>query len=133
VVAAAAMRSVLATVADLARLSRSARGPHERVLASIERLRRDWRKPHRLEELAVDAGMSVTYYSALFRRCTGFAPIDFIIRERMQHACRLLDTTDARIGEIAAQCGYADAYYFTRCFRRVMGASPRRYREVPKG
>jgi transcriptional regulator GlxA family with amidase domain len=69
----------------------------------------------------------------LFRRQTGFAPIDFVIRLRVQHACRLLDTTELSIGEIAERVGYPDPYYFTRCFRRVMGRAPRLYRKVPKG
>ena len=77
--------------------------------------------------------MSVTHYSALFRRHGGFAPIDFLIRQRVQHACRLLDTTSLSVGEVAERTGYADPYYFTRCFRRVMGVAPRAYRKVPKG
>jgi transcriptional regulator GlxA family with amidase domain len=109
------------------------RSAAERVAASVAQLRRDWLRPHRLAELATSAGMSVTHYSAHFRRLTGFAPIDFLIRLRVQQACRLLDGTSLPVREIAARAGYEDAYYFARCFRRVMGCSPRRYREVPKG
>jgi transcriptional regulator GlxA family with amidase domain len=103
------------------------------VAVSVETLRRDWQRVHRLDELATAARVSVTHYSALFRRHTGFAPIDFLIRLRVQHACRLLDTTKLPVGEIAERVGYRDPYYFTRCFRRVMGCAPRRYRKVPKG
>lgn len=131
--AAAALRQALSAVAELAMERRGARSARDRVAASIDALRRDWTRPRRLEELATAAGMSVTHYSALFRRRTGFAPIDFLIRLRIQHACRLLDTSRLSVAEIAAQVGYQDAYYFTRCFHRVMGISPRRYRMVPKG
>jgi transcriptional regulator GlxA family with amidase domain len=103
------------------------------VVASVETLRRDWQRPHRLEELATAAGVSVTHYSTLFRHQTGFAPIDFLIRLRVQHACRLLDTTRMSIVEVAERVGYPDPYYFTRCFRRVMGCAPRTYRKVQKG
>ena len=106
---------------------------HERVSASVEKLRREWMRPNRLEELATSAGVSVSHYSALFRRQTGFSPIDFIIRLRIKHACRLLDTTDLSIGQIAARIGFDDAFYFARRFRRVMGCFPRAYRKVQKG
>jgi AraC-like DNA-binding protein len=133
IAAAAALRHALSNVSLRAIAPRATRSAQDRVLASIEMLRRDWQRPHRLEELATAAGVSMTHYSALFRRHTGFAPIDFIIRLRVQHACRLLDTTSLSVGEIAEQVGYADPYYFTRCFRRVMGCAPRSYRSVQKG
>ena len=133
VTAAAALRHALSTVVQLTHTPRNVRSAHERVVASIEMLRRDWQRAHALAELAAAAHVSVAHYSALFRRQTGFAPIDFIIRLRVQHACRLLDTTELSIGEVAERVGYQDPYYFTRCFRRVMGRAPRLYREVPKG
>ena len=133
VAAAAALRSALSMVTQLAITPRDIRSAHERVAVSVEALRRDWQRPHRLDELATAAGVSVTHYSSLFRRRTGFAPIDFLIRLRVQHACRLLDTTKLPIGEIAERVGFRDPYYFTRCFRRVMGSAPRAYRKVPKG
>jgi AraC family transcriptional regulator of arabinose operon len=103
------------------------------VAASIETLRHDWQRPHRLDELATAAKASIAHYSALFRRQTGFSPIDFLIRLRVRHACRLLDTTTMPVGEVGMRTGFHDPYYFTRCFRRVMGRAPRAYRRVPKG
>jgi transcriptional regulator GlxA family with amidase domain len=88
---------------------------------------------HRLDELATAAGLSVAHYSMLFRRHTGFSPIDFLIRLRVRRACRLLDTTSLPIGEVGERAGYLDPYYFARCFRRVMGCSPRGYRKMTKG
>ena len=133
VAAAAALRQTLSTVAQLAADSHKTRSAEERVALSIEGLRGDWLRPHRLGELATAARVSVAHYSALFRRRTGFSPIDFLIRQRVRHACRLLDTTTAPIKEVSERAGYTDPYYFTRCFRRVMGASPRAYRRMPKG
>jgi AraC-like DNA-binding protein len=133
VASAAALRQSLSTVAQLGGDRRDPRSASERVALSIETLRRDWQRPHRLEELATAARVSVAHYSVLFRRQVGFSPIDFLIRLRVGHACRLLDTTALPIGEIGERTGYEDPYYFTRCFRRVMGCSPRAYRKVPKG
>jgi AraC family transcriptional regulator of arabinose operon len=133
VAAAAALRHALSTVAQLGSDLRDPRSAEERVALSVEALRRDWQRTHRLGELATAARVSVAHYSVLFRRQTGFSPIDFLIRLRVGHACRLLDTTSLSIAEVGERTGYGDPYYFTRCFRRVMGSSPRAYRRVPKG
>jgi AraC family transcriptional regulator of arabinose operon len=133
VAAGAALRHSLSTVAQIGTDRRDPRSVSERVAVSIATLRRDWQRPHRLHDLAVAARVSVAHYSVLFRRQTGFSPIDFLIRLRVRHACRLLDTTSLPVGEVGERTGYPDPYYFARCFRRVMGLSPRSYRRVPKG
>ena len=132
VAAAAALRHSLSTVVQLHTDKREPRSAEDRVALSIESLRADWQRPHRLGELASSAKVSVAHYSAIFRRQTGFSPIDFIIRLRIRHACRLLDATQASIAEVGRRTGYDDPYYFTRCFNRVMGQSPRKYRKNPK-
>lgn len=133
VAAAAALRHSLSTVAQLGRDHRDPRSAEERVALSADTLRRDWQRPHRLGELATAAKVSVAHYSVLFRRQTGFSPIDFLIRLRIGHACRLLDTSALSISAVGESAGYENPYYFARCFRRVMGCSPRAYRRVPKG
>jgi AraC-like DNA-binding protein len=133
VAAAAALRHSLSAVAQLGRDYRDPRSAEERVALSVAALRRDWQRPHRLGELATAAKVSVAHYSVLFRRQTGFSPIDFLIRLRIGHACRLLDTSALPISVVGERAGYQDPYYFARCFRRVMGCSPRAYRKVPKG
>ena len=45
----------------------------------------------------------------------------------------MLDTTPLSVREIGERIGYQDPYYFTRCFRRVMGFSPRAYRKTLRG
>lgn len=133
VAAAAALRLALAEIARILATSGGIRSARERIAASVEALRRDWIRPRRLGELAASAGLSPAHYSALFREHTGFAPIDYVIRLRVQHACNLLDTSSQSVNEVAGAVGYDDPYYFTRCFRRVMGCAPRDYRKIPKG
>ncbi len=104
-----------------------------RLVASISWIQEHLAQSLRLEELAGRAGLSVPHYCALFKRHTGFAPIDWLIRRRIQRACQLLDTTDESIAAIGRRVGFTDPYYFTRCFRRIVGHPPRDYRRVPKG
>lgn len=86
-----------------------------------------------LAQLARQAGVSASHLSALFRTQAGYPPMDYFSRLKIQHACRLLDTTARRIKDIGAEVGYPDPYYFSRLFSEVMGISPRAYRSITKG
>ncbi len=116
-----------------ARQDRSDLTASERVAASAEWMRTHLAQSIRLEELAQLAAVSVPHYCAIFKRQTGYAPIDWLIRLRIQRACQLLDTTTDPIALIAAQTGFPNPYYFTRTFHRIMGHPPRTYRNTPKG
>lgn len=83
--------------------------------------------------LAAMANLSVSHFCALFKRVTGFAPIDYLLHMRVRRACQLLDTTDHPIKCIAGEMGFADPLYFSRVFRKVHGVSPKAYRAISKG
>jgi transcriptional regulator GlxA family with amidase domain len=132
--AAAALRMAWVSAARLGAFAGATRSAAERVAAVVERLRLDYVRPHRLDELAATAGLSIPHFSDLFRRQSGYAPIDFLLRTRIRRACALLDATaDFPIKEVAMAVGFADPFYFTRCFRRVMGCAPQAYRRIQKG
>jgi AraC-like DNA-binding protein len=81
-----------------------------------------------VEDMAADNHISVSHFSALFRKATGMAPIDYFISIKMQKACELLHTSDEKVMGIAAQLGYDDPYYFSRIFKKHIGLSPIAYR-----
>lgn len=83
-----------------------------------------------LEQLATRYGMSGKYFSYLFHKYMGIAPIDYVIRYRMKQAEELLYTTSATIHEIAKAVGYTDPNYFSRVFKTHMGMSPKKSREI---
>jgi AraC-like DNA-binding protein len=47
---------------------------------------------------------------------------------RLRHAAILLSTTSESIGSIARRCGFTSVAYFSTCFRREHGLTPREYR-----
>ena len=105
----------------------------EAITESLRWMRKNLNRTVTLPELAAAAGLSIPHYSCLFKLATGFSPIEHFLRLRIQRACQLLDLTNLRVGEIAAEVGWSDPYYFSRAFRRIIGKSPRAYREVAMG
>lgn len=130
--ASAALRATFCALLRLGKGTGAARSAAERITRVRDQIVRTPARAYRLPELAAAAGLSVPHFSLLFRQQTGYAPIDFLIRQRIRAACRLLDTTHASVAMVAAEVGFADPYYFSRCFRRVMACSPLAYRKTVK-
>lgn len=49
---------------------------------------------------------------------------------RLEEAKRLLETTDARVGEICYQVGFQDDKHFLKIFKSITGLSPSEYRRA---
>lgn len=81
-----------------------------------------------LESLAELFRYSAYHLSATFKESTGYSPIDYLIRVRLDQAADLLVKTDASLRVIAASVGYTDVYYFSRLFKKKLGVSPDQFR-----
>lgn len=81
-----------------------------------------------LEELAKKSHLSKRHFLRIFHDCIGRAPIDHLMHIRIQKAMELLRHTDRTITDIAFDCGFSDGNYFTRCFRKKTGETPRQHR-----
>jgi len=81
------------------------------------------------QTLAQEGGMSVNAYARRFKDQTGFSPRRYLSRMRVEKACNLLHHSELSIEQIAAACGFADRYYFTRVFSQTMHTSPGAYRK----
>ncbi|OGJ89567.1 MAG: hypothetical protein A2487_14510 [Candidatus Raymondbacteria bacterium RifOxyC12_full_50_8] len=86
-----------------------------------------------LDTLAAGCGMSKFYFAKRYKQVTGTSPIAHFINIKMARACRLIDIGDKSITETAYALGYLDTYYFSRIFKKVIGISPRQYRNLNKG
>ncbi len=80
-------------------------------------------------ELAARTYMSVSGFSAKFKRYYGMAPSEYITAVRISHASRLLMETDLSVEAVAHECGFGDPLYFSRMFRKSCGVSPREWRK----
>lgn len=81
-----------------------------------------------LEQVASSINLSVSHYSNLFKKKTGYSPLVYFNHLKIQHACQYLQFTNLRINQIATKLGFDDPYYFSRIFTKTMGTSPAEYR-----
>ncbi|MBO5200781.1 MAG: helix-turn-helix domain-containing protein [Clostridia bacterium] len=81
-----------------------------------------------LHTLAESQNISPGYLSTVFKRDTGITLTEYITRERMQRACRLLSTTNLQIQTVALHCGIMDVQYFSKLFKKHIGKTPKEYR-----
>lgn len=81
-----------------------------------------------LESLAARANLSKYHFSKRYKKLTGYSPIKHFLNMKMEYACRLLDSSDKSVQEVAGAVGYDDPLYFSRLFRQTIGLSPRDYR-----
>jgi AraC-like DNA-binding protein len=128
----AAMAGLIALLFE-ARLGQPARpepaGGDPKLHAVLARMRREVFRPWRVEELAVLAGSSVPHFFRRFRKATGATPLDWLRRERISEAKRRLSQSRDPIRVIAEDLGYGDQFYFSRDFKKLVGLSPRHYRQ----
>jgi AraC-like DNA-binding protein len=85
-----------------------------------------------LHDMAAVLHLHPAYFSTLFKRLTGWSPVHFLARYRLDRARELLASTDRPVQEIAALTGYGDPSHLRRQLRRREGMSPRGYREAKK-
>ncbi len=77
-----------------------------------------------IERMASDICLSRTQ---LFRKCkalTGSSPVELLRNTRLQKAQQLLAEAKGSVAEVASLVGFADASYFSRCYKAYFGTTP---------
>ena len=69
-----------------------------------------------------------SYLSTLFKKETGTTLTEYVNRKRIEHGIFLLNTTHMQIQTIAQCCGIPDVNYFTKTFKKIVGRTPKEYR-----
>ena len=99
----------------------------QRVFAHIrENIARDLT----VSELAQTVGMSQYYFSKLFKMSTGTTPHQYVMRQRVERAQEQLRESRTALAEVATLVGFETQSHFTSVFRRLVGATPKHYREM---
>lgn len=82
-------------------------------------------------DIAKELHISYSHLARVIRDTCGYSIGELIIRIKLNYAERLMsEAYCAKITEVAGSVGFKSASYFAKCFRRVKGVSPRRYRKM---
>jgi len=106
--------------------------PYRAFASIIEYARRHLAEGVSVRAIAKEAGMSVATLERRFGEHFRLTPSGFLTRLRVSRACELLRDTPLNMTEIAEACGYESPAAFSRAFRREMGESPSRFREIQR-
>lgn len=87
-------------------------------------------RPVSVTELARVARMSPRTFARRFLAVTGTTPMQWLLRERLSEAQRLLEATALPVERVARQCGFGSAASLRQHFARLVGTAPRDYRRV---
>jgi transcriptional regulator GlxA family with amidase domain len=95
----------------------------------------DWMRAHLAQDitvadLAARCAMSPRTFARRFVASTGTTPYQWVARERVRLAQRLLETTGLPVDVIARSCGLGSAANFRKQFGRALATSPRAYRQA---
>ena len=82
-----------------------------------------------LDNLAEKFYINKFYLTRIFRDQFGITVTNYILQLRITHAKQLLRFTDLTIEEISRSCGFPDANYFSRMFRKIEETTPGKYRK----
>ncbi|TWE05781.1 AraC-like DNA-binding protein [Pseudomonas sp. AG1028] len=97
-----------------------------RVSLAIQRIRRDFAEPIRVESLAQKAAMSVSAFHRHFKAVTTLSPLQYQKRVRLLQARMLMVASAKSVTAAAFEVGYESATQFTRDYARVFGLPPAR-------
>ncbi len=104
---------------------------------AIARLRKieDYVRAHLAESISIEklaelAELSLFHFSRVFKQSTGMTPLQFVTRERILLAQRLIRETSRSLIEIALESGYTSPSHFAQVFRRTVGMAPGEFRAL---
>ena len=83
-------------------------------------------------EIGAIFGYHPFYVSRVLKEKKGQTLRQYIISHRLKLSLKLLEATDKSVAEIAGECGFTDASYFTKTFRQNFGMTPKDYRNQYK-
>ena len=86
-----------------------------------------------VEKLSMDMAMSRPVMFRKFKAITGESPQQYINKMRMRKAVELLQKKELNINEVAYECGFEDAKYFSTHFKKHFGKTPTEYQKTISG
>lgn len=101
----------------------------KRIKSMLSYIHSHYRDELNIEKIAAVASVSESECLRCFHDSIGTTPIQYLKQYRIRQAANLLETSNDKVCEIAALCGFQDISYFTKSFREQLGCTPTQYRK----
>jgi transcriptional regulator GlxA family with amidase domain len=96
-------------------------------------LQDNYRQPLNSQQLAAICGLTVRSFNRRFKAATERTPGQYLAQQRLRVAKELLRESNLAVAEIAYQVGYQDGSHFSRLFKKLLGQTPKQYRDTVRG
>lgn len=98
------------------------------LLKNVQRyIEENYKENISLESASSYCGLSLFYFSHLFKRITNITFYDYLTAYRLDLALDMLKNSDKKILDVASECGFATVRTFNRSFKSFFGCSPSEY------
>ena len=92
----------------------------------------NYKEPIKLEEIAEAGNVSRSQCCKIFKEIINRSPNDYLVEYRIDKSIDLIMKTDMKMTEIAYECGFNGSSYFAETFKKIVGVSPREYKNKEK-
>ena len=110
-------------------LENAANGTNTTEKEMITYIRQNYTREISLQEFGMQFHLSEKYVSRYFKEHFHITLSQYINHLRLEHARQLLQESTVPVTEVALQSGYQNVSYFIRCFKKMYGVSPLKYRK----
>lgn len=101
----------------------------EIIRPAIEYMSLNFSEDISISKLCEIVHLSKSYFFQLFKDTAGVGAMEYLTQIRIKNVCDRLIQTDKSTSEIAFECGFKNLSNFNRCFKRLVGITPREYRK----
>lgn len=106
--------------------------PDNEINVILNYLEKYYHRRITLEEVAEYINISPFYLSKIFKKHTGVNFIDYLTDLKIEKAKELLEYTEMPVVNIAIELSFNEPNYLTRVFRKTVGMTPSKYREIKR-
>mgnify|MGYP001053419598 CR=1 FL=1 len=123
---------ILASVAEA--ISRTKQRSHRNhrgdyVQAATAFMHENFSKKLTLEDVAASVGLTSGYLQRLFRQERNTSVVEYLLRYRVEQACKMLMETEETVYEISREIGFSDVKNFHYYFKKMFGVTPNEFRK----
>lgn len=103
--------------------------PPHKLKQAINYINRNLDENIKISDIAKLLDISQYYFCRLFRESTGIAPYRYVIQQRVFKVKALIEENKLSLCDIAIECGFSSQSQMTHHFRKLVGITPKIYRD----